>query len=203
MHGRSIFPLRSQAYCWPAPPALRLDNGCVPRRTIRHEGKGENQGARRPRPVGRRRVPPVDLVHVDLTTAVPLRRRSRASPTVVIAKHLCGAGTNLALKSLRISSASRSSPCRRAGPPLPRCGTARERLRRGPRRATRWASTRPAPRKTAARGVPTPLPSPNSWGCLAEAAGWAAPYSTSSTSDAATTYGITCVPPMPLDSATT
>ena len=36
-------------------------------------------------------MPPADLVHVDLATAVPRRRRSRAFPTVVVAKHLCSA----------------------------------------------------------------------------------------------------------------
>ena len=52
-----------------------------------------------------------DLAHVDMAAAVPPRLRSRASTTVVVAKHLCGAGTDLALKSLRISSARRNLPC--------------------------------------------------------------------------------------------
>jgi len=39
-----------------------------------------------------------DLAHVDMSAALP---RSKHSNTLVVAKHLCGAGTDLALKSLR------------------------------------------------------------------------------------------------------
>ena len=39
-----------------------------------------------------------DLAHVDMSKVLPL---SNSMKTVVIAKHLCGAGTDLALKSLR------------------------------------------------------------------------------------------------------
>jgi len=42
-----------------------------------------------------------DLAHVVMPTALPSELRSNASKTVVIAKHLCGAGTDIALKSLR------------------------------------------------------------------------------------------------------
>ncbi|KAL7531202.1 hypothetical protein ACHAXR_010144, partial [Thalassiosira sp. AJA248-18] len=41
-----------------------------------------------------------DLAHVDMSKALPSEMRSNSSQTVVIAKHLCGAGTDLALKSL-------------------------------------------------------------------------------------------------------
>jgi tRNA:m4X modification enzyme len=43
-----------------------------------------------------------DLAHVDIRKALDTHRRpEHSSKTVVIAKHLCGAGTDLALKSLR------------------------------------------------------------------------------------------------------
>ena len=43
-----------------------------------------------------------DLAHVDITKALGAHRKSEDfSKTVVIAKHLCGAGTDLALKSIR------------------------------------------------------------------------------------------------------
>jgi len=41
-----------------------------------------------------------DLAHVNMSTALPSQLRSHSSKIVVIAKHLCGAGTDLALKSL-------------------------------------------------------------------------------------------------------
>ena len=42
-----------------------------------------------------------DLAHVDMSKALPSEMRTNSSQTIVIAKHLCGAGTDLALKSLR------------------------------------------------------------------------------------------------------
>ena len=43
-----------------------------------------------------------DLAHVHLSTALPfLKKKSDKSRSIVVAKHLCGAGTDLALKSLR------------------------------------------------------------------------------------------------------
>ena len=43
-----------------------------------------------------------DLAHVDIRKALDTHgRHEHSSKTVVIAKHLCGAGTDLALKSLR------------------------------------------------------------------------------------------------------
>lgn len=41
-----------------------------------------------------------DLAHVDMSKALPSHIRSSSARTVVIAKHLCGAGTDLAIKSL-------------------------------------------------------------------------------------------------------
>ena len=43
-----------------------------------------------------------DLAHVHMSTALPfLTKKSEKSRSIVVAKHLCGAGTDLALKSLR------------------------------------------------------------------------------------------------------
>lgn len=47
-----------------------------------------------------------DLAHVDMSKALPHELRSNSSKTVVIAKHLCGAGIDLALKSLRNAGAT-------------------------------------------------------------------------------------------------
>ncbi|KAK1743975.1 tRNA:m(4)X modification enzyme TRM13 [Skeletonema marinoi] len=43
-----------------------------------------------------------DLAHVHMSTALPfLTKKAEKSRSIVVAKHLCGAGTDLALKSLR------------------------------------------------------------------------------------------------------
>lgn len=43
-----------------------------------------------------------DLAHVHMSTALPfLTKKSEKGRSIVVAKHLCGAGTDLALKSLR------------------------------------------------------------------------------------------------------
>lgn len=42
-----------------------------------------------------------DLAHVHMSTALPFLEESGKRRSIVVAKHLCGAGTDLALKSLR------------------------------------------------------------------------------------------------------
>ncbi|KAL7547008.1 hypothetical protein ACHAWF_010330 [Thalassiosira exigua] len=42
-----------------------------------------------------------DLAHVDMSSALPTHAGSKDLKALVIAKHLCGAGTDLAIKSLR------------------------------------------------------------------------------------------------------
>jgi len=42
-----------------------------------------------------------DLAHVDMAKAIPSQMKSDSSKKVYIAKHLCGAGTDLAIKSMK------------------------------------------------------------------------------------------------------
>lgn len=52
-----------------------------------------------------------DLAHVDMSSALPPEVRSTSSKVVVVAKHLCGAGTDLAIKSLVGIGASNVDGC--------------------------------------------------------------------------------------------